>query len=312
MLTRELLESGAYLAAFKNTPEITWWTEAQIDESLRATLAQRPDPDAPVWLFAYGSLIWNPAFHFVEKQRATLQGWRRSFCMRLIAGRGCSNNPGRMLALDVCPPDVSATGPYHPTVLPTAGHIDAGTDRLDLANVALKPSTSDGTPADSDIQTPTRALTDGSTAPVTLATQAEPHASHPPWRRSLPEHAEHRPTHTTGMALRLDEAQLEHELKLVWIREMIGGSYCPLWREAQLADGRIVQTIIFAMNHQCPFYEPDASVSTVAPIIANASGHLGPNVDYLLELDKALRQHQIHDPYVRDLIDAVRVYAADI
>ncbi len=264
MLTRELLESGAYLASFKNTPDITWWTQDQIAESMHATLAERPDPGAPVWLFAYGSLIWNPAFHFVEQQRATLQGWRRSFCMRLIAGRGHSHYPGRMLALDACPPSIEASG------LQATG---------EAAGAGVGPAQASSTY---------------------------------PWRTHNPAFAEHWPRHTTGLALRLDEAQLEHELMLVWTREMIGGTYRPHWQEVQLADGRIVQTIIFVMNHDCPFYERDASVSTVAPIIATASGHLGHNIDYLLELDKALRHHHIHDPYISDLIDAVRVYAVDI
>lgn len=44
-------------------------------------------------------MIWNPLLRFVERQSAFLQGWHRSFCIRLFAGRGTYEWPGRMLAL---------------------------------------------------------------------------------------------------------------------------------------------------------------------------------------------------------------------
>lgn len=97
-LNRESLINGHYLKSFKDTPGIDWWSEEKIIASMQKTLAQRPHKK-PVWLFAYGSLIWNPQFHFVEKAPALLEGWRRSFCMRLVAGRGCLEQPGRMLSL---------------------------------------------------------------------------------------------------------------------------------------------------------------------------------------------------------------------
>ncbi len=56
--------------------------------------------DRPLWVFAYGSLIWDPGFVFAERQRATLGGWRRSFCMHSIHYRGTVDEPGLVLALD--------------------------------------------------------------------------------------------------------------------------------------------------------------------------------------------------------------------
>ena len=57
-------------------------------------------PDlSELWVFAYGSLIWNPAFEFVEKRFA--KGWRRSFCLGWDKWfRGSEQRPGLMLALD--------------------------------------------------------------------------------------------------------------------------------------------------------------------------------------------------------------------
>ncbi|MCU0903699.1 MAG: gamma-glutamylcyclotransferase [Tabrizicola sp.] len=55
---------------------------------------------APLWVFGYGSLIWNPGFPVAERRIATLAGWHRSFCMRSIHHRGTVEEPGLVLALD--------------------------------------------------------------------------------------------------------------------------------------------------------------------------------------------------------------------
>lgn len=54
----------------------------------------------PFWVFAYGSLIWKPAFDHVEARASIAHGWRRSFCINLIDWRGTPEVPGLMLALD--------------------------------------------------------------------------------------------------------------------------------------------------------------------------------------------------------------------
>ncbi len=68
-------------------------------QSLRAMLERHPD-DAPVWVFGYGSLMWNPAFHFAEKRSGLIHGYHRSYCMWTAGGRGTPELPGLMLALD--------------------------------------------------------------------------------------------------------------------------------------------------------------------------------------------------------------------
>jgi glutathione-specific gamma-glutamylcyclotransferase len=100
MLNRNAIRSGAYLDSFDSLPEGLLWTQARIDASLARTLAARPDPHGDVWIFAYGSLLWNPISEFDCRRTATLHGWHRSFCIRLIAGRGTPEHPGRMLALE--------------------------------------------------------------------------------------------------------------------------------------------------------------------------------------------------------------------
>jgi len=56
--------------------------------------------DQPLWVFGYGSLIWNPGFQHEERVVARLDGYRRSFCMHSIHHRGRPDHPGLVLALD--------------------------------------------------------------------------------------------------------------------------------------------------------------------------------------------------------------------
>lgn len=53
-----------------------------------------------LWVFGYGSLLWNPGFEPAETQLAKLDGFRRSFCMWSIHHRGSEDDPGLVLALD--------------------------------------------------------------------------------------------------------------------------------------------------------------------------------------------------------------------
>ena len=53
-----------------------------------------------LWVFGYGSLIWDPGFPVAERRIATLKDWHRSFCMRSIHHRGTVESPGLVLALD--------------------------------------------------------------------------------------------------------------------------------------------------------------------------------------------------------------------
>src|SRR5690606_8034823 len=137
---------------------------------------------------------------------ATLDGWRRSFSMRLLAGRACLQQPGRMMSL----------------------------------------------------------------VPGGL---------------------------TKGLALRFAEDNLEQELRIVWRREMVSGSYVPEWAPVLLEDGRTVEAIIFSANPSCPLHDEDDRVETVVPLIATASGPLGSNRDYVLQLQQSLQQYGIEDAY---------------
>lgn len=59
MLTRDFLLKADCKTAFGDIEETLLWTCEQRAASLAAALACRPD-NSPVWIFGYGSLMWNP------------------------------------------------------------------------------------------------------------------------------------------------------------------------------------------------------------------------------------------------------------
>ncbi|MEN8195420.1 MAG: gamma-glutamylcyclotransferase [Pseudomonadota bacterium] len=56
--------------------------------------------ESDVWVFGYGSLMWNPGFDHVEARPALLHGWHRSFCIYSHRYRGTPECPGLVLGLD--------------------------------------------------------------------------------------------------------------------------------------------------------------------------------------------------------------------
>jgi glutathione-specific gamma-glutamylcyclotransferase len=75
-------------------------TDADFEEIVSEILSGASSPEE-VWVFAYGSLIWNPGFDFEEQRIALANGWHRSFCLGWdMWFRGCADRPGLMLSLD--------------------------------------------------------------------------------------------------------------------------------------------------------------------------------------------------------------------
>ena len=98
-LCREDLISGSLRAAFLKTGVgALAWSDERLERSLDATLACFPAGD--VWVFAYGSLIWNPLFRFADRRLARIYGFHRAFCLWSRVGRGTPERPGLVLGLD--------------------------------------------------------------------------------------------------------------------------------------------------------------------------------------------------------------------
>ena len=98
VLNRQALESKL-LQQLLAHPELDFdiWSDARLLQSIRETLKQQSSKE--LWIFAYGSLIWNPIFHYSDRCLVRLENWQRRFCMLAPVGRGTIDNPGLVLGL---------------------------------------------------------------------------------------------------------------------------------------------------------------------------------------------------------------------
>jgi cation transport protein ChaC len=74
-------------------------TDVDYDALVDTMLAGRTAGE-PLWLFAYGSLIWKPEIAHEEERVAKVRGWHRSFCISIIRWRGTREQPGLMMGLN--------------------------------------------------------------------------------------------------------------------------------------------------------------------------------------------------------------------
>ena len=160
-------------------------THEEREETRSRTLTGRLGRD--LWIFAYGSLMWDPALHIVEIRRATLEGFHRRFCLKIEIGRGSKDRPALMAALD-------EGGECH------------------------------------------------------------------------------------GLALRIPAHAVDRETEILWMREMIGEGYTPVFRTVETPQGPI-EALAFVMDRASPRFA-DIGAEEAACIIAGGSGLLGTNLEY--------------------------------
>ncbi len=126
---REIADPGFQPVASNARPA----TDADYAAVVDGILAGAPQGD--FWVFAYGSLIWNPDYDFDERRIALARGWRRAFCLGWDHRfRGSRETPGLMLALDR---GGQCRGVVHR--LPAAG-LEANLHRLIRREMSMVPS----------------------------------------------------------------------------------------------------------------------------------------------------------------------------
>jgi len=110
-----------------------------------------------------------------------------------------------------------------------------------------------------------------------------------------------------GVAYRLPGPLALDELHLLWRREMVVGSYRPVWVRAR-AGARTIVALTFAIRRDHPQFVA-LTLDEQARTIATASGAFGSCCDYLMLTREALAGHGVADSYLEDLarrVDALR------
>ncbi|MBD9392745.1 gamma-glutamylcyclotransferase [Acidovorax sp. ACV01] len=98
-LTDEVLAEWDAQARGQGLPAHWRLPDADVERSRRHVLTTITAQHDPLWVFAYGSLMWNPGFHFDEVRKATLPGYVRRFALGTTIGRGTPDCPGLVLTL---------------------------------------------------------------------------------------------------------------------------------------------------------------------------------------------------------------------
>lgn len=100
MLSREWMGTEEFLSALLASPHSR--TPEQLGACRQQFLDARPEGE-DLWVFAYGSLLWNPLLRHQKRVRARALGLRRSFCVLSHGGRGSPERPGLVLGALCCP-----------------------------------------------------------------------------------------------------------------------------------------------------------------------------------------------------------------
>lgn len=98
-LTPELVARTLRFVA-EEGPEPNWTpiSPKQLDHLVARV--EEGSGEEEIWVFAYGSLMWNPGFEVAAKEDAVAYGWHRAFSLRIERLRATSDAPGLMLALE--------------------------------------------------------------------------------------------------------------------------------------------------------------------------------------------------------------------
>ncbi len=167
-----------------------------------------------IWVFAYGSLMWNPEFPYRTVVPAHLCGYHRNFCLYSRVHRGTDENPGLVLGLD-------------------------------------------------------------------------------------------RGGSCKGVLFEIEHHHIEESLPQLWSREMNPKDLYKAKKLPVLAHGDFQQKIeacTFVANRQHPDYCRDKCRDMASQRIKDAIGGRGPNIDYLRNTVTYLRDLEIHDPLLEDLL----------
>jgi cation transport protein ChaC len=109
-----------------------------------------------------------------------------------------------------------------------------------------------------------------------------------------------------GVLFRIGAAKVQEEMRLLWRREMLAGSYDARWVQAQLVgEGVPVPALTFVANRRHERYIGGRAIEDVANLIRHGSGPLGTSRAYFEHLLEALERLQIRDRGMTRLHQAI-------
>jgi cation transport protein ChaC len=101
-LTPEMFSMWERRARAAGWPASWRLSDDEIEASRVVVLGDYPD-GCDLWIFSYGSLMWDPGFHFAEVRLADAENYQRRFTLKINLGRGSHDHPALMLSLESQP-----------------------------------------------------------------------------------------------------------------------------------------------------------------------------------------------------------------
>jgi cation transport protein ChaC len=98
-LTAEALAIWDERARMMGYPANWRLSDQELESSRLALLDGHPAAD-DLWVYCYGSLMWDPCFRFAEVRLADLDGYQRRFTLKSEIARGSPERPALMLSLE--------------------------------------------------------------------------------------------------------------------------------------------------------------------------------------------------------------------
>ena len=98
-LHRKFLRDGGVERLIAACPELEI-VPLEERETMRRRVLAEFETEHDIWVFAYGSLMWNPALRYAEQTVARLHGYHRAFCHHTRIARGTAEYPGLMAGLE--------------------------------------------------------------------------------------------------------------------------------------------------------------------------------------------------------------------
>jgi len=117
-LTRDSLSNDSFKQAMLDeAPGEMGLMDPEAFEASRQAILREAEKTGELWVFAYGSLIWNPIIDVAEILPAKLEGYGRRFCVWAPIGRGSPDCNGLWLGLDAVDPEAKTQAPCYGTAL---------------------------------------------------------------------------------------------------------------------------------------------------------------------------------------------------